>query len=261
MSVPSDCLTTWVEAGCGRIDWLAALEWTRLDLDADAIALARRVAGPHWRLDCAGPGAGALTDAFHAAMVKEKLSGDDLVIAPVAARDPTYLVAWRARRCAALDAYVQPVAAALLARRFAAPAERIMLESLPFAAALVDRSLTVNSCNGRALALFNMSQGLWLEQGRLTLAQDGDAQSLCDCVARALMTPQPNRPALTRIAQGPGRYPVAALAASERDLCLLVIVDRQDEMRALWRGMMELDPSELHLASAILAGRDHARPI
>jgi hypothetical protein len=260
MTNPSDCLSIWLQAGCGRIPWSAALEWTRLDLGADAAALAHADPGQAWRLDGAGPGARALAGAFHAAMAHAPpahsdrglgdLASGELVAIPVG--EHTYLAAWRARSGRPLDAYAQPIGAALLARRFAP--QTIMLDALPFAAALVDAELCVSSHNVRAGALFETGHAVWLQHGALTLAQTGDDQSLRACVARALASACCDRPQLTRIGQGRSRYPIAALAAPEPGACLILIVDRQDQMRALWRGMMDLDASELHLASTILAG-------
>ncbi|UPT61468.1 MAG: hypothetical protein M0D54_13665 [Hyphomonadaceae bacterium JAD_PAG50586_4] len=272
MTDPSDCLGTWLQAGCGRIPWRAALEWTRLDLQADATALAHASPGQRWRLDSVGPGAGALATAFHAAMASAapalsdrglgdrglgELAVGELTAIPV--DEHTYLAAWRARAGRSLEAYAQPINAALLARSFAP--QTSMLDALPFAAALVDAELCVTSYNVRAGALFETGQSIWLHHGRLALAQTGDAQSLHACVTRALMDACCGRPHLTRIGYGRARYPVAALHAPEPGACLILIVDREEQMRALWRGITDLDASELHLASAILAGPEAARTL
>jgi hypothetical protein len=178
MSNSPDWRTIWIEAG-SKTDWRCALERTRLDLGAQATGLAQSEADAHWRLECAGPGAADLARAYHAALADRSRANCALAIVPIANFDQSFLIAWRPSETAALARHAEAVSAGLLARSLASMAQqKIMLDALPFAAALVDRNLSVKACNQRAFCLFDLGEGIALPQARVSPANDADAHSL-----------------------------------------------------------------------------------
>lgn len=238
--------------------WLEALESCRRAIEAEALAIAYTEGQGQWRIACAGPSADALAQAFHDAMSGPLQQDPKLRLLPLGGLERSFLIAWSTRAsCAAFDA-LAPFAALVLQqerdRIRALTYPFLMLDALPFAALLVDRNLEIKSANARARTVLDRRLSLWSDRERLTFAEDRDAQSIADCMDRAFKSGDGARPTLTRLRDGAHPYPIAVLAAGTHGL--IIIVDREDDMRALWRGMMELDAAELHLARAILAVRE-----
>lgn len=237
---------------------LEALESCRCAIQAEALAIAYTEGQDQWRIACAGPSADALAQAFHDAMSGPLQQHPKLRLHPLGGLERSFLIVWSTRvSSAALDALAPFAALALQQERDRIAALTypfMMLDALPFAALLVGRNLEIKSANARARTLLDRRLSLWSDRERLTFAEARDAQCIADCMDRAFNSGDGARPALTRLRDGAQPYPVAVLAAGTHGL--IIIVDREDDMRALWRGMMELDAAELHLASAILAARE-----